>query len=62
MVTASPGYELVGENSPTHLNGGGHGSLHKQDSLVPMIVTGTDTAPKHLRIVDIKDWVLQLIQ
>ncbi len=62
VVTASPGYELVGENSPTHLNGGGHGSLHKQDSLVPMIVTGTDTAPKHLRIVDIKDWVLQLIQ
>jgi predicted AlkP superfamily pyrophosphatase or phosphodiesterase len=60
VVTARPGFELVGESSPTHLNGGGHGSLHKQDSLVPMLVTGTDSSPKHLRIVDIKDWILKM--
>jgi predicted AlkP superfamily pyrophosphatase or phosphodiesterase len=60
VVTSKPGCELVGESSPTHLYGGGHGSLHKQDSLVPMIVAGTDTYLQKLRIVDIKDWILRL--
>jgi hypothetical protein len=61
VITAKPGCEFVGDSSPTHLNGAGHGALHKEDSLVPMIIAGTDTVPKHFRIVDIKDWVLQVI-
>ncbi|WP_226003026.1 alkaline phosphatase family protein [Paenibacillus sp. BJ-4] len=61
VVTVKPGYELVGESSPTHIGGGAHGSLHEKDSLVPLIISGTDTRPKSLRIVDIKDWILQLV-
>ncbi|MBD0381045.1 alkaline phosphatase family protein [Paenibacillus sedimenti] len=62
VVTVQPGYELVGESSPTHIGGGAHGSLHEKDSLVPLIITGTNTRPKTLRIVDIKDWIMQLVQ
>ncbi|MGW8959389.1 alkaline phosphatase family protein [Paenibacillus sp. NPDC055715] len=61
VVTVKPGYELVGESSPTHIGGGAHGSLHEKDSLVPLIISGTNTRPKTLRIVDIKDWILQLV-
>ncbi|UHA76247.1 alkaline phosphatase family protein [Paenibacillus sp. 481] len=60
VVTAKPGYEFVGEGSPTHVNGGGHGSLHKQDSHVPIIVVGTDTKPLHWRLVDLKEWIVRL--
>lgn len=60
VVTVQPGYELIGESSPTHVGGGAHGSLHELDSLVPLIVSGTKTRPKTLRIVDIKDWILKL--
>jgi hypothetical protein len=61
VVNAKPGYEFKAESSPTHVGGGSHGGLHEQDSLVPMIVTGTDTKPKNLRILDVKDWLLSLI-
>ncbi|BDG49074.1 hypothetical protein PspKH34_36350 [Parageobacillus sp. KH3-4] len=61
VASARPGFEFIGEGSPTHVGGASHGGLHKQDSLVPMIVTGTDSSPKHLRIIDLKDWILTLI-
>jgi len=61
VVTVKPGYELVAESSPTHIGGGSHGSLHAEDSLVPLIISGTNTRPRTLRIVDIKDWILQLL-
>ncbi|MGP7815999.1 alkaline phosphatase family protein [Niallia sp. 01092] len=61
VVNAKPGHEFIGEGSPTHVGGASHGGLHEQDSLVSMIVTGTDTKPKNLRILDIKDWILSLI-
>ena len=61
IICAKPGYEFIGEGSPTHVNGAAHGGLHKQESLVPMIVNGTDSTPKYLRIKDIKDWLLTLI-
>jgi hypothetical protein len=61
VVTAQPGYEIVGESSPTHVNGGAHGSLHELDSLVPLIVSGTNTRPKTLRTVAIKEWILKLV-
>ncbi len=61
IVSAKPGYEFIGEGSPTHVGGASHGGLHQQDSLVPMIVTGTHTAPSYLRLIDLKEWVLSLI-
>ncbi|MFC0271415.1 alkaline phosphatase family protein [Metabacillus herbersteinensis] len=61
VVSAKPGYEFIGEGSPTHVGGASHGGLHEQDSLVSMIVTGTNTKPKNLRILELKDWILSLI-
>jgi predicted AlkP superfamily pyrophosphatase or phosphodiesterase len=60
VITTQPGYELVGESSPTHIGGGSHGSLHEKDSLVPMIIAGTNTRPRTMRIVDVKDWIIRL--
>jgi len=62
IVSAKPGYEFIGEGSPTHVGGASHGGLHAQDSLVSMIIGGTDSTPNHLRTIDIKDWLLSLIQ
>ncbi|PLR98751.1 alkaline phosphatase family protein [Bacillus sp. T33-2] len=62
IISAKPGYEIIGEGSPTHVGGASHGALNKQDSMVSMIVTGTDTAPKHLRLLDMKEWILSLIK
>ncbi len=62
ITSAKPGHEFIGEGSPTHVGGASHGGLHKQDSLVSMIVCGTDSTPSNLRIVDLKDWLLSLIQ
>ncbi|MBM4763461.1 alkaline phosphatase family protein [Bacillus sp. B15-48] len=61
IVDAKPGFEFVGEGSPTHVGGAGHGSLHKQDTFFPMIVTGTEEKPKHERIVDFKEWILKIL-
>ncbi|OCA86108.1 phosphodiesterase [Bacillus sp. FJAT-27225] len=61
VVSARPGYEFAGEGSPVHLGGAGHGGLHKQDSIVPLIVAGTDSTPEKLRIVDLKNWLLTLL-
>ncbi len=60
VVTVAPGYELTGESSPTH-KGASHGSLHYLDSNVPMIVTGTNSQPKTLRLIDMKEWILELV-
>jgi hypothetical protein len=60
VITAKPGCEFVGESSPTHQNGAGHGALHKQDSLVSMIICGTNIVPQYPRVVDVKDWILHL--
>ncbi|SEQ27568.1 alkaline phosphatase family protein [Piscibacillus halophilus] len=62
IVDAKPGYEFVGEGSPTHVGGASHGSLHKQDAYFPLIVTGTDLEPKHKRIIDLKEWIMQIIE
>lgn len=62
IVSAKPGYEFIGEGSPTHVGGASHGGLHQQDSLVPMIITGTHSVPSYLRLMDLKEWVLSLIR
>ncbi|QMV41076.1 alkaline phosphatase family protein [Cohnella cholangitidis] len=59
-ITSEPGYELVASNSPTHRGGGGHGSLHRAESLVPLIICGTDLKPRQHRLIDLKPYLLKL--
>lgn len=60
VTDAKPGYEFIAEGSPTHLGGAGHGSLHKVDSVSPMIITGTNQTPETNRLVDLKHYILSL--
>lgn len=60
IASSKPGHEFIGEGSPRHVGGASHGGLHEQDSLIPMIVTGTESRPKHTRMVDLKEWILFL--
>ncbi|MGZ9584323.1 alkaline phosphatase family protein [Paenibacillus marinisediminis] len=62
VVTAKPGYELKYGSSPTHKGGAGHGGISQQESLIPLIIAGTDREPESLRIVDIKRYMLQLLK
>lgn len=61
IVDAKPSYEFIGKHSHDHAGGGAHGSLHKVDSLVPLIVAGTDEKPTFNRLVDIKEWIIRLV-
>ncbi|MBP3041598.1 alkaline phosphatase family protein [Bacillaceae bacterium Marseille-Q3522] len=61
VVSAKPGHEFIGEASPSHVGGAGHGALHEQDSNVPMIINGTSSCPETLRMVDLKKWILSLL-
>ncbi|OKL38354.1 phosphodiesterase [Domibacillus mangrovi] len=60
IVDAKPGYEFIGTHSPDHVGGAAHGSLHKLDSEVPLIIAGTDQKPKNHRLIDFKDWLVKL--
>lgn len=62
IVDAKPSYEFIEAHSHDHAGGGAHGSLHKLDSSVPLIIAGTDTKPKSERLVDMKEWILGLVQ
>lgn len=61
VVDAEPSYEFIDEHSKDHAGGGAHGSLHKVDSIVPLIITGTDELPEHNRLINIKEWILELV-
>nr|WP_210023406.1 MULTISPECIES: alkaline phosphatase family protein [unclassified Paenibacillus] len=61
VVTAKPGFELADSSSPTHKGGGGHGSLHQTESIIPLIICGTDQQLQYLRIVDVKAFLLKLL-
>lgn len=61
VVTAKPGYELADRSSPKHKGGGGHGALRSEESLVPLLICGTDRKPEHLRIIDLKPFLLELL-
>lgn len=62
VITAKQGYEFTGHSSPKHRGGGGHGSLHETESIVPLIVYGTDRKPERLRIVDLQSYILNLLR
>ncbi|QRG69591.1 alkaline phosphatase family protein [Brevibacillus choshinensis] len=60
VITAAKGYEFLSECAPTHLGGGSHGSLHRQDSLIPLLVAGASRPfGTPARLVDVKDFILQ---
>lgn len=50
FLSALPGYEFKGEHAPLHPGGGSHGSLHKEDSLVPLIIAGFEEDISNPRI------------
>ncbi|WP_325176661.1 alkaline phosphatase family protein [Paenibacillus alkalitolerans] len=60
-VTPKEGYEFADRSSPKHRGGGGHGSLHRTESLVPIIICGTNQDLEHHRIVDIKNYIEKLL-
>lgn len=60
IVDALPQYEFIEKHSHDHAGGAAHGSLHKVDSIVPLIVVGTDEKPKYNRLVDFKEWILKV--
>ncbi|MFY0758221.1 alkaline phosphatase family protein [Metabacillus dongyingensis] len=62
IADAKPGYEFIGESSPEHTGGGAHGSMHKVDSYAPIIVTGTGRHIDQLRIVDLKKWIINILE
>lgn len=62
--TAKPGYEFKSMYAPTHLNGGSHGSLHRIDSTIPLIISGVENHKlpfEYPRLVDLKKYILQLL-
>jgi hypothetical protein len=62
-VTAHPGYELVMPRIKLH-PGGSHGSLHKEDSTMPLLLAGAPAGvslPEHPRIVDVAPLCLDVL-
>jgi predicted AlkP superfamily pyrophosphatase or phosphodiesterase len=63
VVTARPRYEFKSKFYPVHLNGGSHGSLHKYDSTIPLIITGTEhPINEPPRLIDLKNFVIKLFE
>ncbi|GAA0441983.1 hypothetical protein GCM10008983_18860 [Lentibacillus halophilus] len=62
VVNAKPGCEFKAQSTPFHLGGAAHGSLHKQETLVPLMIAGTTLEPKYPRFVDMKAFLLELIE
>ncbi|HYV15227.1 MAG TPA: alkaline phosphatase family protein [Conexibacter sp.] len=44
LLSAGPGYEFVDWGGAAHVGGGSHGSLHRSDSLAPLLWCGTGGA------------------
>ncbi|MGM9949955.1 MAG: alkaline phosphatase family protein [Lysinibacillus sp.] len=61
IVDAEPSYEFIEKHSHDHAGGAAHGSLHKVDSVVPLIVAGATGPDAPKRIVDLKAWILQIL-
>ena len=63
-LSAKPGYEFKSSYSPTHLNGGSHGSLHWKDSTVPLLISGAGQEARpfeHPRLVDLKSFIVNAL-
>lgn len=62
VLNAKPGYTFHSEGAPLHVDGGEHGGLHKNDSLASIVIAGTDKEPKHKRIIDLKEYIIDLLE
>ncbi|WP_096154993.1 MULTISPECIES: alkaline phosphatase family protein [Bacillus] len=61
VVTGKPGYVVFSETAPVHNGGGEHGGLHKNDTHASLIIAGTEKMPDSIRIVDLKSYILDLL-
>ncbi len=59
VINAKPGFDFKAQSTPPHF-GAAHGSLHKQESLVPLIITGTEEKPTYPRIIDLKEFIVRM--
>lgn len=57
VATAGPGFEFTGEGAPGHPGAGSHGSLHREDSTVPLIISGAGDLSPLRRITDIVPFI-----
>lgn len=62
VLAAKPSYQFFSEGAPVHEDGGEHGGIHANDTLAALIIAGTEKKPKYLRMVDLKDYILELFQ
>ncbi len=62
ILAAKPGFQFYSEGAPVHEGGGEHGGIHANDTLASIIIAGTDKKPEKLRIVDLKDYILNLFE
>ncbi|MHB1651124.1 MAG: alkaline phosphatase family protein [Desulfitobacteriaceae bacterium] len=58
ILSAGSGYEYFAEGAPIHPGGGSHGSLEQEDSIVPMIISGTDQSLENPRITDLFSFII----
>lgn len=61
ILTSHPGYEMKAIHSHTHVGGGAHGSFHKEDTYFPLFIAGTTEKLESLRVVDLKSYILRLL-
>ncbi|MCL5781457.1 MAG: alkaline phosphatase family protein [Firmicutes bacterium] len=61
VVTAKPGYLLAGEGAPWRHGKGSHGSLHREDTMVPLIISGTSQRIEKPRLVDVVPFIKSLL-
>lgn len=62
LLSAPLGWEYFMPGAPTHPGGGSHGSLHRQDSVVPVISAGQGEVFAGNRTADIKEHILNFFQ
>jgi predicted AlkP superfamily pyrophosphatase or phosphodiesterase len=58
IISAAPGYEYKAEGAPIHPGGGSHGSLEREDSVVPLIIAGSENGIRNPRITDIFPFIM----
>lgn len=59
-VTTYPGYNFYTKWDPIHRGGASHGSLHRSDSVVPLMITGErNDVLQNPRIVDLKPYIIK---
>lgn len=61
IVTAAPGYIMGGEGGAIKVKKGNHGSLHREDSLVPLIISGSPNGIERPRLIDVVPFVKSLL-